>query len=118
MSTIDADFDPEALISRLAGPLLPGARAAFRQAAEEALARLPCCGEGAAYRAVAALQRQFFDAPSFSEARWGTDRPPRPSRLKGAAPIANGGDGRCVVVPYRSRVVQHRTRMVQRRTPR
>jgi hypothetical protein len=38
MSIID-DLDPDALISRLAGPLSPPARAAFRRAAEDALAR-------------------------------------------------------------------------------
>jgi hypothetical protein len=51
------DADPDILISRLAGPLPLDARAAFRQAAEAALAQIPCWGEGAAYRAVAVLQR-------------------------------------------------------------
>jgi len=45
-SSYDPDLD--ALISRLAGPLLPADRAAFRAAAESALAG--CSGEGIAYR--------------------------------------------------------------------
>jgi hypothetical protein len=61
MSTIN-DLDPDALISRLAGPLSPPARAAFRAAAEDALARVPCWGEGAVYRAVAGLQREAISA--------------------------------------------------------
>jgi hypothetical protein len=45
--SIPDDADPDALISRLAGPLLPLDRIAFRRAAEDALARVPCWGEGA-----------------------------------------------------------------------
>ena len=41
------DVDPEPLISRLAGPLLPADRQAFREAALDALTRVPCWGEGA-----------------------------------------------------------------------
>ena len=44
------DLDPEPLISRLAGPLSPADRQAFREAALDALARVPCWGEGAVYR--------------------------------------------------------------------
>jgi hypothetical protein len=51
------DLDPEPLISRLAGPLSPADRQAFREAALDALT-VPCAGEGSVYRAVAALQRQ------------------------------------------------------------
>lgn len=69
MSLID-DVDPDALISRLAGPLLPADRAAFRAAAEDALTRVPCWGEGAIYRAVAALQRCYFHPPSDKRASW------------------------------------------------
>src|SRR5262249_623455 len=58
MST--TSIDVELLISRLAAPLSPPDRAAFRAAAEDALARVPCWGEGAVYRAVASLQRQYF----------------------------------------------------------
>src|SRR5499427_6493411 len=64
MSIIDRDLDCEQLISRLAGPLSPPDRIAFRRAAEDALARVPCWGDGAVYRAVAGLQRAFFDPPS------------------------------------------------------
>ena len=61
MATSDVDVD--ALINRLSGPLEPPARVAFRAAALDALARVPCLGEGAIYRAVASLQRQFWDPP-------------------------------------------------------
>ena len=44
--SIPDDIDPDLLISRLAGPLAPDARRAFRRAAEDALARLPYAGEG------------------------------------------------------------------------
>jgi hypothetical protein len=61
--SIPDDVDLEALISRLAGPLSPPDRARFRAAAEDALSRVPCWGEGAVYRAVAALQRVYFCPP-------------------------------------------------------
>jgi hypothetical protein len=57
------DIDSDALISRLAGPLAPDDRAAFRHAAEDALTRVPCWGGGAVYHAVAALQRNYFTPP-------------------------------------------------------
>jgi hypothetical protein len=66
---INAD-SPDLLISRLAGPLTPDVRQAFRRAAEEALARVPCWGEGAIYRAIAPLQRAFFDPPTEERAHW------------------------------------------------
>jgi len=59
----DNDIDPEALISRLAGPLSASDKEAFRRAAEDALTRVPCWGEGAVYRTVAVLQRQYFSPP-------------------------------------------------------
>jgi hypothetical protein len=98
--SITDDVDCDELISRLAGPLTLAAQIAFRQAAEEALAQVTCCGEGIAYRVVATLQRKYFDPPSFGEARWGTARA-RPSRLKDAAPIAHAGDGRRIVQYHR-----------------
>jgi hypothetical protein len=84
---IPDDIDPDALISRLAGPLAPSVRPAFRQAAEDALARIPCLGAGAAYRAIAALQRAFFDPPDGYRAAWGIEREPRNSKLTKAPPI-------------------------------
>ena len=94
MSTISDDV--EQLISRLAGPLSPRDRAAFRRAAEDALARVPCWGEGAAYRAVAPPQRAFFDPPSDRGASWGIEQELRPTKLKSAPPIEYGGDLRHV----------------------
>jgi hypothetical protein len=68
--SIPDDADSDLLISRLAGPLTPAARQAFRRAAEDALARLPCVGEGAIYRTVAPLQRAYFDPPDDYRASW------------------------------------------------
>ena len=82
------DLDPEPLISRLAGPLSPADRQAFREAALDALARVPCWGEGAVYRAVAALQRHFFHPPSDHAASH--DLGPglrKPSKLSAGPPI-------------------------------
>ena len=91
--SIDDDLDCEQLISRLAGPLSPPARAAFRAAAEDALTRVPCWGEGAIYRAVASLQRAYFDPPSDGRALWGIEQElARASKLKAAPAIAYPGD--------------------------
>jgi len=88
--------DVEQLISRLAGPLSPRDRAAFRRAAEDALTRVPCWGEGAVYRAVASLQRAFFDPPADGRACWDIEwELARPvSKLKAAPAIEYLGDGR------------------------
>ena len=86
--------DVEQLISRLAGPLSPRDRAAFRRAAEDALARVPCWGEGAVYRVVASLQRAFFDPPSDRGAHWDIAHELRDTKLKNKPPIEYGGDGR------------------------
>ena len=92
MSTIN-DLDPDALISRLAGPLSPADRAAFRAAAEDALTRVPCWGEGAVYRAVAGLQRAFFDPPTEYRAHWDIEQEfSHASKLKAAPAIEYGGD--------------------------
>ena len=85
------DADPEILISRLAGPLAPVDRAAFRRAAEDAVARIPCLGEGAVYRAVAALQRAYFHPPS--DRVTGHNSPRRDSKLT-SAPAIGRPDGR------------------------
>jgi hypothetical protein len=91
------DLDVDALISRLSGPLAPRERAAFRRAAEDALARVPCLGEGAVYRAVAVLQRAFRDPPSDGRAQWDiVDDMGRPSKLRDAPAIGYGGDLRHV----------------------
>jgi hypothetical protein len=99
--SIDHDLDYDALISRLAGPLAPSDRVAFRRAAEDAIARVPCWGEGAVYRAVSALQRTFLNPPSFTRAHWDIEQELRPTKLKDAPAIEYGGDGR--VVRYRNR---------------
>jgi hypothetical protein len=95
---IPDDADPDTLISRLAGPLAPDARRAFRRAAEDALAQVPCWGEGIVYRTIAPLQRAYFDPPDDCRAGWdiqnGTSS--RPSKLRGAPAIEYGGDLRHV----------------------
>jgi uncharacterized protein (DUF2342 family) len=84
--SISDDADPAALIARLAGPLAPPDREAFRRAAEDALTRVPCWGEGAVYRAVAALQRAYFHPPD--DRMTGNLRLRRPTKLTSAPAIA------------------------------
>lgn len=94
---ISDDVDPDALISRLAGPLSPPDREAFRRAAEDALARVPCWGEGAVYRTVAALQRNYFIPLDADRAGWDISQElSRASKLKAAPAIEYGGDLRHV----------------------
>jgi hypothetical protein len=96
LSSFD-DVDPDVLISRLAGPLTPDVRPAFRQAAEAALACVHCAGEGAFYRAVAPLQRAYFHPPTFERAGWDVSQEiARPSKLRAAPAIEYGGDLRRV----------------------
>ena len=95
MSTVN-DLDPDALISRLASPLSPPDRAAFRAAAMDALTRVPCWGEGALYRAVASLQRAFRDPPSDRDAGWDIEHELQDTKLKNEPPIEYGGDLRHV----------------------
>jgi hypothetical protein len=91
--SITEDLDSDALISLLAGPLSPPARAAFRAAAEDALTRVPCWGEGAVYRAVASLQRAFLDPPTESRAHWDIEQElSRGSKLKAKPAIEYLGD--------------------------
>jgi hypothetical protein len=91
---ISDDADPDILISRLAGPLAPADRDAFRRAAEAALARVPCWGEGAIYRAVAVLQRDYFVPPDNSRASWDISQEAHRSKLTQAPPIEQGRDRR------------------------
>jgi hypothetical protein len=82
------DVDLDHIISRLAGPLEPAARAAFRRAAEAALAALPCAGEGIVYRTLAPLQRVYFDPPNDRVAAWDIGQEvSRASKLKAGPPI-------------------------------
>lgn len=61
MSNVDA----EDLIARLSNGLAPADRAAFRRAAESALATSPqCLGEGSTYRVIAKLWRSYFHPPA------------------------------------------------------
>jgi hypothetical protein len=57
----------------------------------------PCWGEGAVYRAVASLQRAFFDPPSDARALWSIEQElSRVSKLKAAPAIEYLGDLRHV----------------------
>jgi hypothetical protein len=78
-----SDVDAEDLIARLSGGLAPADRASFRKAAEAALATSPdCSGEGAAYRIVAKLWRQFFHPPrDTGESGWYEKRQRPASKL-------------------------------------
>ena len=92
MSIPDAiDFD--LLVSRLAAPLDRARREAFRAAAEAALARIPCPGEGAIYRAVAPLQRAYFDPPDDRRAGWDISGD-RANKLSSQPPLEHGRDRR------------------------
>jgi hypothetical protein len=91
---IPDDADPEILISRLAGPLAPADRVAFRRAAEAALAQVPCWGEGAIYRAVAVLQRDYFTPPSDDRAHWDISQESHASKLARAPPLEHNYDRR------------------------
>jgi hypothetical protein len=88
------DADPDILISRLAGPLAPADRVAFRRAAEDALSRVSCWGEGAIYRAVAALQRSYFTPPSDDRAGWDITQVHHSGKLTRGPPIEHGRDFR------------------------
>jgi hypothetical protein len=67
----------ESLISHLSGGLHPTDRAAFRQAAEAALANSSICwGPGLIHRTVASIWRQFFRPPSVPVTTWTKKRRP------------------------------------------
>jgi hypothetical protein len=95
------DVDSDLLISRLAGPLAPCLRQAFRHAAEAALAHVPCAGDGAFYRAVAPLQRSFFDPPTSGRAAWDIGQEVRTSKLRTAPAIEHDRDRRRLKQPVR-----------------
>ena len=92
--SIPDDADPDALIARLSGPLTPDARQAFRAAAEDALARVPCQGEGAVYRAIAPLQRAYFTPPGDQRAAWDVSHDLRPSKMRDAPAIGHSREQR------------------------
>jgi hypothetical protein len=78
---ISDDTDPEILISRLAGPLAPSAREAFRRAAEAS--------------AVAVLQRDYFEPPDDSRAAWDiTQERHQATKLTQGPPIGHGRNPR------------------------
>ena len=84
-----SDIDAEQLINRFCGSLAPADRAAFRAAAESALAALVCTGEGIAFRTLRDIWRTYFHPPTDQEAGhqplWPGSR--RPSKLSNGPPI-------------------------------
>ena len=58
-----SDIDSEQLISRFCGALAPADRAAFRAAAESALAAIVCNGEGIAFRTLRDVWRGYYSPP-------------------------------------------------------
>ena len=82
------DIDVEQLISRFCGSLAPADRAAFRSAAESALAQLPCVGPGIAYRVLRELWlSHHFRPPSDHETGHQPGSQRRPSKLIAAEAI-------------------------------
>ena len=79
MATSRCDPDLDALISRLAAPLLPADRQAFRVAAESALTG--CSGEGLAYRILRDVWRGYFHPPPDTRALAGPRHMGRRSKL-------------------------------------
>jgi hypothetical protein len=71
------DIDVESRIDYFARPLSPTDRQAFREAALNALAALPCAGPGSIHRALHEVWRGFFHAPPdqrIGESRFGVRR--------------------------------------------
>jgi len=92
----------EDLIARLSGGLAPQDRAAFRRAAENALATSPeCSGEGSAYRAIARLWRAYFHPPADT-----TDNAWERHRGHASKMIAQPALGRTSECPRKLRVVR------------
>jgi hypothetical protein len=65
--SLSDDVDVEQLIARLAGPLAPLDRDAFRAAAKAAIEQIPCAGEGLVYRIVSEVWRAYFHPPTDRE---------------------------------------------------
>jgi hypothetical protein len=93
-------MDAESLISHLCCGLAPADRAAFRHAAEDALATSPVClGPGSIHRTVVAIWRAYFRPPPEDRGTtWNSGKkkpsklitePPRDSRIRRSVRIAS-----------------------------
>jgi hypothetical protein len=80
-----SDVDAEQLINRFCGSLAPADRAAFRVAAQSALATIVCAGEGVAYRTLRDVWRGYFRPPDDNIA--GAEPRHRGGKLAGGPPI-------------------------------
>ena len=79
--------DVDLLLSELSASLSPPQYFAFIAAARAALEGIPCLGPGAAYRALAPLQKFYFDPPPDARHANLGARHYRPSKLTAAPPI-------------------------------
>ena len=80
-------MDAESLIAHLANALVPADRAAFRQAAETALATSPVClGPGTIHRIVTSIWRTFFRPPREDRSTTWTSGKKLPSKLVAEPP--------------------------------
>jgi hypothetical protein len=89
-----SNIDTEDLIARLSGGLDPHDRAAFRKAAENALATSPACsGEGAAYRAIAKIWRGYFHPPrDTTDSGWYATKTQRNKLIRDESPGPDSRD--------------------------
>ena len=79
--------DVDLLLSELSASLSSPQYVAFLAAARAALAGIPCLGPGAAYRALAPLQKFYFDPPPDARHANLGARHHRASKLAAAPPI-------------------------------
>ena len=99
---LTVSMDAEDLIAHLSGGLAPQDRAAFRRAAENAMATSPdCSGEGAAYRVIARLWRNYFHPPADT-----TDNSWERHKGHSSKMIAGPALGRTTECPRKPRIVR------------
>ena len=86
--------DAEDLIGRLSGGLAPADRAAFRKAAESAVASSPdCSGEGSTYRVIAKIWRDYFHPPSdTADSGWYVTKTQQNKLIRSESPHQDGRD--------------------------
>jgi hypothetical protein len=89
-----SDVDAEDLIARLSGGLSPADRAAFRKAAESAVASSPdCSGEGSTYRVITKLWRQYFHPPAdTADSGWYTTKTQQNKLIRDESPRPDSRD--------------------------
>ena len=83
----------DTLVHELSASLLPCQRAAFIDAAHQALAGVNCLGPGLAFRLLAEIQRRHFEPPDLRADMQGA-RHHRHSKLADAPPIGEQREDR------------------------